>query len=166
MATLANCTLSCETRHTCSDCFGYIPTNPISSDLWVVWEPVPVLLPKPCAMEHVWKAAMNRAEKFRLLLEQKGASDWLHEQKAYRRPQTQIHTGIIHRKIHALYIQFFSKRSGIDMDWQDPVCMRRKSPAFAQTVWSHWRCSYILRVLRCTRVKGWRLVEVLTWAVS
>ena len=114
MATLANCTLSCETRNTCLDCFGYIPTNPISSDLWVVWEPVPVLVPKPCAMEHVWKAAMNRAEKFRLLLEQKGASNWLHEQKAYRRPQTQIHTGIIHRKIHALYIQFFSKRSGID----------------------------------------------------
>eukprot|EP00435_Cladocopium_sp_Y103_P040297 s1325_g10.t4 len=26
-----------------------------------------VLLPKACAMEHVWKAAMNRAEKFRLL---------------------------------------------------------------------------------------------------
>ena len=48
-------------------------------------------------------------------------------------------------------------------DWQDPVCMPRKSSPFAQTVWSHWRCSYILR---CTRVKGWRLVEVLTWAVS
>ena len=97
---------------------------------------------------------------FRLLLEQKGASNWLHEQKAYRRPQTQIHTGIIHRKIHALYIQFFSKRSGID---KIRFVCHVSLLLLPKTVWSHWRCSYILR---CTRVKGWRLVEVLTWAVS
>ena len=157
MATLANCTLCCETRNTCSDCFGYVSTYANQSDfVWFVSclgasnsSFAKTMCHGTCLESGheqgrevqiaTWRAKSAQLTPWTEGIQKATNSNPYRDHSPAENPRT-------------VSIQSFSKRSGIGkirFVCHVSLCF------FSQTVWSHWRCSCVLRY---TSVKGWRLV--------